>query len=623
MILDKIKSPADLKKLNKDELTSLAAEIRQELMDKVSRNGGHLASNLGIVELTLAIHRVLNLPEDKLIFDVGHQSYVHKLLTGRADRFGTLRTYGGISGFPRRDESPYDVFETGHASTAISAALGFARARDYRGENHRVVAVVGDGALTGGMCYEALNDAGNSGTPMLVVLNDNEMSISRNVGALSKHLTRMRMSKGYLSTKEKIRGVRKVPVLGKPVYHLIHGSKELVKKVFVREESEGFFEALGFRYFGPFDGHDIVNLEAVLREAVSMNVPAVVHVITRKGNGYGQAEDRPETFHGTPPFYVETGERLTEPDQPSCGHVMADKLVELAKTRPEIVTLTAAMPLGTGLDHFAKKMPDRMIDVGITEEHAVTMAAGMAAGGMRPYFAVYASFFQRCHDQLIHDVCMQDLPVTFLLDRAGIGGPDGQTHHGVFDLAQTLPVPNLMVLAPKDTDELCAMLDWTLTQSHPCVIRYSRYLKGPADKAGSPFRPGCWKTLRSGTGLTLVAVGSAVSIACDTADLLSVRGIDASVVSASCIRPADRDFLSSQKGPWFTLEEHMTVGGMGAWLTQLCLEEGYVLPSGCFGVGEHYLQHGDHSMLLRDAGLSPEQIADRVEEFLKREKRHG
>ena len=624
MILDKISCPADLKQLNNDELNTLAAEIREELMDKVSRNGGHLASNLGIVELTIAIHRVFNIPEDKLIFDVGHQSYVHKLLTGRAKRFGTLRTYGGISGFPRRDESPYDVFETGHASTAISAALGFARARDYKGGQENVIALVGDGALTGGMCYEALNDAGNSGTPMLVILNDNEMSISKNVGALSKHLSRMRLSKGYLSTKEKIRGIKRIPIVGKPVYHLIHGSKELVKTAFVKEESEGFFEALGFRYFGPFDGHDIQGLEKVLKEAAGMREPVVVHVMTRKGNGYKQAENRPETFHGTPAFYVETGDRVKEPDHPSCGHIMADKLAELAGTHPEIVAITAAMPLGTGLDHFAEECPDRMIDVGIAEEHAVTMAAGLAAGGMRPYFAVYASFFQRCYDQLIHDVCMQDLPVTFLLDRAGIGGADGQTHHGVYDFAEVLPIPNLTVLSPADTGELCEMLEWTLTQEHPCVIRYPRYLETPAIMPSSgTFKPGCWRKLCEGKDILLMASGSACAIASKAVRVLKERGISASLISASCIRPADKKVLSEINVPWFTLEEHSASGGIGVYLTQICIQEGWKVPSGCFGVGEKFLQHGAHDLLLKDAGLNPEQIADRIENTLKREKKNG
>ena len=624
MILDKITCPADLKQLNNDELTVLADEIREELMDKVSRNGGHLASNLGIVELTIAIHRVFDIPKDKLIFDVGHQSYVHKLLTGRAQRFETLRTYGGISGFPRRDESHYDVFETGHASTAISAALGFARARDYKGEKGNVIAVVGDGALTGGMCYEALNDAGNSGTPMLVILNDNEMSISKNVGALSKHLSRMRLSKGYLSTKEKIRGVKRIPIVGKPVYHLIHGSKELVKNVFVKEENEGFFEALGFRYFGPFDGHDIQSLEKVLKEAAGMREPVVVHVMTRKGNGYEQAENRPETFHGTPPFYVETGDRMKEPDHPSCGHIMANKLAELAKVHPEVIAITAAMPLGTGLDHFAEKCPERMIDVGIAEEHAVTMAAGLAAGGMRPFFAVYASFFQRCYDQLIHDVCMQDLPVTFLLDRAGIGGPDGQTHHGVFDLAEVLPIPNLNVLIPSDTAELCEMLEWTLTQNHPCVIRYPRYLDTPDILASEKhFKPGCWKILSEGNDIQIIAAGSACDITGKAVQILKDRSISATLISASSIRPADERILSQITVPWFTVEEHSSAGGLGAYLTQICIREGWKVPSGCFGVSERFLQHGAHNLLLKDAGLTPEQIAEKIEEILKREKNHG
>ena len=441
MNLQQIASPEALKGMSVPEMEALAAAIRQELISTISRRGGHLASNLGVVELTIALHRVFNMPVDKLVFDVGHQSYVHKLLTGRYKQFHTLRSFGGLSGFPKRSESEYDAFETGHASTAISAALGLARARDMRGEDHQVIALVGDGALTGGMCYEALNDAGSTATRMIVILNDNEMSIAPNVGALSRHLTSLRASAGWTSTKRVVqRGLSHIPLIGKPLTRAAVWLKDTVKSVFMSEEKEGFFDALGFHYYGPIDGHDLSGLISTLEKVKALEEPVVVHVLTRKGYGYDKAEERPEIFHGTPPFYVETGDKRKTSALPSFGKVMAQTLADMADMDDRIVTITAAMPSGTGLDHFAEKHPTRMLDVGITEEHAVTMAAGMAAGGMKPYFAVYASFFQRSFDQLIHDVCMPALDVTILLDRAGLVGEDGATHHGVYDLASMLPV---------------------------------------------------------------------------------------------------------------------------------------------------------------------------------------
>ena len=488
-MLERIKTSADLKQLNQTELDELCSEIRHELIHTVSENGGHLASNLGIVELTVALHRVYDTPKDKIVFDVGHQSYVHKMITGRYEQFRTLRQHGGLSGFPKRGESEYDSFDTGHASTAISAALGLARARDYQQEDYRVIALVGDGAMTGGMCYEALNDAGNAGTQLTVILNDNEMSIAPNVGALSSYLTHLRISAGWQSAKQHVRHISGIPVIGRSLYKVIHGFKRILKSVIMKNMDLGFFEALGFQYYGPIDGHDLKSLEETLTQVKMYKGPCVIHVMTKKGYGYEQAEKKPEKFHGTPPFYIETGNRMKEPEVPSAGHRMADHLSAMAKEDPRIVAITAAMPLGTGLDHFAEKIPDRMIDVGIAEEHAATMAAGLAAGGMRPYFAVYSSFFQRCYDQMIHDVCMQHLPVVFLLDRSGIGGEDGQTHHCVFDFAALLPVPGMTVLAPCDADELCRMLSWTL----PEFITTNR--SSPAGgKSCSPERISrCWQ----------------------------------------------------------------------------------------------------------------------------------
>lgn len=620
MRLDQIESPNILKDLSMDELNDLAGQIRSELVATVARRGGHLASNLGVVELTLALHRVFDMPTDKLIFDVGHQSYVHKLLTGRYSQFHTLRTYGGISGFPKRSESEYDAFETGHASTAISAALGMARARDYRGEHHQVIALVGDGALTGGMCYEALNDAGNSKTRMIVILNDNEMSIARNVGALSRHLTDLRVSRYWDHAKSAVRsGLSAIPLVGKPMARLMSWLKDLVKSIFVDEEREGFFDALGFRYFGPIDGHDLPGLIRTLESVKELQEPVVVHVLTQKGHGYDQAEKKPEIFHGTPPFYVETGDRRKVSTLPSYGTVMAKTLAEMAEADPRIVTITAAMPSGTGLNHFQGKFPDRMLDVGIAEEHAVTMSAGLAAGDMKPYFAVYASFFQRSFDQLIHDVCMPNLPVTLLLDRAGLVGEDGETHHGVWDLASMLPVPNLTVLAPRDIGELRSMLRWTQQHNGPCAIRYGRSSVDLSERCpnAEPFVPGKWETLAQGDDCTLLALGSMVETALEVHDLLAEQGIHARLVNCSSVKPMDEGLLRDVTAqPVFTLEEHVRTGGFGATVSQFAAEHHLPVPAKCFALPDAFIPHGSRALLLDKLGLSASSIAADIQAHL-------
>lgn len=616
-MLDKVHSTSDLKKLNEQELNTLCKEIRRELINTVSENGGHLASNLGVVELTVALHRVYDTPTDKIIFDVGHQSYVHKIITGRFDRFNTLRKYGGISGFPKRAESEYDCYETGHASTAISAALGIARARDYKKEHFHVIALVGDGAMTGGICYEALNDAGNNKTQLTVILNDNEMSIAPNVGALSAYLTQLRISAGWQSAKVRVRKIAKVPFFGKPLYRLIHGSKRFIKSMLLKSSDVGFFEALGFQYFGPIDGHDLRTLEETLNRAKEYMGPCVIHVLTKKGYGYEQAEKRPEAFHGTPPFCIETGDRQQSPEYPSAGHQMADRLSEMAACDDRIITITAAMPLGTGLDHFAEKHPDRMIDVGIAEEHAAILAAGLAAGGMRPYLAVYASFFQRCYDQMIHDVCMQRLPVVFLLDRSGIGGEDGQTHHGVFNFAALLPVPGMTVLSPCDAAEMVKMLSWTIRHDGPVAICYSKDGRPMAENESSDstaFVLGKWNTVREGKDATLLATGSMVRIALLTAGLLRECGINVRVVNCSSIKPLDEEFLCRLPSdvPFFTVEEYMKTGGFGEYVTQRCRELEVRAPEECLAIPDIFLSHGSHSRLIKDAGLAPEDLADRI-----------
>ena len=625
-MLEKIHSPRDLDGFSYTQLDQLAEEIRNTLITTVSNNGGHLASNLGIVELTLALHRVFHMPEDKIIFDVGHQSYVHKMITGRFDRFSTLRSYGGIAGFPKRSESQYDCFETGHASTAISAALGMARARDYRNEHFEVIALVGDGALTGGMCYEALNDAGNSQTKMIVVLNDNEMSIAPNVGALSNYLTHLRISAGWQSAKRKVRRLNRIPLIGKPIYKLLHAAKRLVRSMFVRDAELGFFSALGFEYFGPINGHDLPGMEKAFRQAQQYNGPCVIQVLTKKGYGYDKAEERPETFHGTPPFFVETGYRIDKPSSPSWGHIMADTLADMSEKDSRIIAITAAMKLGTGLDHFAERFPDRLIDVGIAEEHAVTMAAGLAAGGMKPYVAIYATFFQRCYDQMLHDVCMQHLPVVFLLDRSGIGGEDGQTHHGLFDLSIALPVPGLTVLAPASSEELTRMLKWTSEYDAPCLIRYPKSAKKfRFKKASVSFMPGKWEILTEESSVILLAAGSMTSRALDVYDILKQQNTSATVVNCSSIKPPDEEYLKTipKNAKIFTLEEHMVTGGFGEYISSFCNSRGYVIPARCFGVKDHFIQHGDHEKLMSEAGLDAESIASEIVLELKGESSVG
>ena len=617
MRLKDLRSPADLKDMSYEELNDLATEIREELVTTVAQRGGHLASNLGVVELTIALHRVFDMPRDQIVFDVGHQSYVHKLLTGRYALFHTLRTFGGLSGFPKRAESEYDVFETGHSSTAISAALGLARARDYQGKHYSVVAVVGDGALTGGMCYEALNDAGNAKTKLIVILNDNEMSIAPNVGALSRHLTDLRVSKGWASTKKKVKHrLSRIPVVGKPVYRLIHWVKDSVKSMFV---DEGFFSALGFHYFGPIDGHDLRSMEHTLRLAREFDGPAVIHVLTRKGYGYDKAEEKPEMFHGTPPFYVETGGLRHASSLPSFGKAMARELAEMAREDERIVTITAAMPGGTGLSAFQKEFPDRMLDVGIAEEHAVTMAAGLAAGGMKPYFAVYATFFQRGYDQMIHDVCMQRLPVTFLLDRAGLVGEDGATHHGVYDLASLLPVPNMTVLAPRDLNELKAMVRWTQRFDGPCAIRYGRKSVDLSDRYPyESFTAGRWELLEDGEDCALLAVGSMVELALETRNLLARKGIHAAVVNCSTVKPMDEAMLRRLSDrPVVTMEEHVLIGGFGSAVSAFCVGEELPGPVLSFGIHDTFVQHGRRDQLLKYLGLEPRQMAGRILSVLK------
>ncbi len=622
-ILPTIHGPEDVRQLTREQCDVLAAEIRQTIIDTVSRQGGHLASNLGDVELTIALHRAFESPKDKIIFDVGHQTYAHKLLTGRQEQFGTLRSYKGMSGFPCHAESEHDLFDTGHSSTAISMALGLARARDLRGEDHHVVAIVGDGALTGGMCYEAMNDAGNGKSRLIVVLNDNEMSISKNVGALSVYFRDLRASASWYGGKKRIRkGIERVPLLGKPAARIIEKVKDMVKSVVTGGQ---MFEALGFRYLGPFDGHHIEELTRVFEEAKQVSdTPVLIHVITKKGNGYDLAERQPEKFHGVAPFRVENGLRRKQSDQESAAQAAGKGLVAIAAEDPRVVAITAAMAGGTGLSEFETYYPDRFFDVGIAEQHAVSMAAGLARAGLRPYFAVYATFLQRAYDQIVHDVCLQNLPVCLLNDHAGFVGDDGKTHHGVLSVPMMLSIPNLTVLAPRDTQEIRNCLRASLALDGPCVIQYSKDGIAPYAKPldGQPFKVGRWQRLREGEDLTILAYGRMTRHAMEAADMLEARGIQAEVIDCCSIKPMDTEMLAqlfAQGRTLVTVEEGEMIGGFGSEVARVCVEHGAKAPAAIIGIENRFVAHGSVDQLLEECGLTSRQIAERLEALVKAE----
>lgn len=597
MKLSDISSPAQLRACSPGEMRSLAAEIRRQIIHTVDCNGGHLASNLGVVELTLALHRAFDCPRDKLIFDVGHQCYAHKLLTGRFDRFATLRQLDGMSGFPQRAESPYDAFGAGHASTALSAALGMARARDLQGESYQVVAVVGDGALTGGMCYEALNDAGSRKTPLILVLNDNGMSISRNVGALSAQLTRLRLSRGWLRMKQAVSdALRHAPVGGERAYRFFQRIKNGLRNILVRDK---FFTSLGFRYLGPIDGHDMEALEKIFRRVQALDEPAVIHVVTRKGAGYQQAEERPDKYHGVSPQGGEqTGKGL--------GTAAGEKVLALAQGDHRVCVVTAAMTVSTGFGPFVQALPERLFDVGIAEEHAVTMACGMAAAGMRPFVAIYETFLQRGLDQLLLDACLQRLPVCFLMDRAGVGGEDGATHHGLFGPAFLRPMPGLTVLCPRDEGQLHAMIDFAMAQDGPVAIRYGKAVPAGLPAFSGAYAPGQWETLRAGTDGAILCDATLIPAALFAADAMAKEGMALQVIHASSYKPLDEALLSAlaQSGkPYFTLEEAAPETGLGGAVAAWCAAHGESSPAALLGLPDAFIPHGSRALLLQRYGL--------------------
>lgn len=576
-ILNNITNPKDLKKLNYEDKKELAEEIRSYIIDVVSKNGGHLASNLGVVELTIALHSIFDTPKDKIIWDVGHQTYVHKILTGRKNQMKTLRMLDGISGFPKTTESEYDCFNTGHSSTSISAALGMARARDILNENYKVIAVIGDGALTGGMAEEALNDAGASKSNIIVVLNDNEMSISKNVGGISLLLGKMRTKNVYTKANEKVRvRMGNIPKVGNKIVKLTSRIKNSIKQIFI---SKMYFEDIGYTYLGPVDGNDIEAVEEILEQSKKCKGPVLVHVVTKKGKGYKLAEKNPSKFHGTAPFDKKTGEVLKAKSK-DYSKVFGEKLVEIAKNDNRIVAITAAMADGTGLSEFKKKYPKRFFDVGIAEQHAIGMAAGMAKSGLIPVVPIYSSFYQRAYDQVIHDVCMQNLHVIMCADRAGIVGNDGETHQGLLDMASFSIVPNMTIMAPKDFKELEQMIDFAVNFNGPILIRYPRGGEGNLKlKCNEKIVLGESELLKEGSDVTIIAIGKMVEKAVEVADELSKIGVDAEIINARFLKPFDENKIieSIEKTKnVITIEDGFIKGGLATTVNELIAKNGII-----------------------------------------------
>ena len=624
MILEQIQNPDDIKKLNGDELKTLAQEIREFLIDKISVTGGHLASNLGVVELTIALFLSFHLPEDKIVWDVGHQAYTHKILSGRREMFDDLRQYGGISGFPKRKESPYDAFDTGHSSTSISAGLGLAQGRDILGENHYVVSVIGDGALTGGMAYEALNNAARMNRNFIIVLNDNNMSISENVGGMSKYLNGIRTGEGYNGLKRMVNsGLEKIPVVGKPLIDKITRTKNGIKQLLIPGM---LFENMGITYLGPVNGHDIRALQKVFREAKKLDHAVLVHVLTKKGKGYPPAEKNPARFHGISPFDVKTGKLKAEKKYPDYTDVFSKKICQLAQENPRIVAVTAAMPDGTGLKAFSRRFPNRFFDVGIAEEHAVTSAAGMAAAGLRPVVAVYSSFLQRGYDQVVHDVCLQDLPVLFCIDRAVLVGSDGETHQGIFDYSYLTSVPNMTVMAPKNLWELRDMLDFAMTYERPLAIRYPR---GQAYRGLKEFEApivyGKGEMIFEEEDYALLAVGSMVSTAEHVREKWKEAGYSCSLANGRFVKPVDTellDRLAERHGRLVTLEENVLQGGYGLAVTAYIHEHYPWIKVLNIALPDAYVEHGNVSRLRECLGIDSDSVVRRMREFFL-ERRDG
>ena len=620
-ILDEIEAANDIKKIPKEEYEQLAQEIRDFLLEKVSEHGGHLASNLGVVELTMALHLFMDFPEDRLVWDVGHQAYVHKILTGRKKEFDTLRQLDGMSGFPKGKESTADAFDTGHSSTSISAALGMARARDLQGKKNKVVAVIGDGALSGGMAYEALNNAARMKTNMIVVLNDNNMSISENVGGMASYLGKLRTDQRYNNLKSGVEhAIMKMPQIGDALMDTMRRSKESIKRFVVPGM---LFEDMGVTYLGPIDGHNVEGVLTMLRRAQMVNGTVLLHVVTKKGKGYRYAERYPSHFHGVNPFDIDTGKSLSKKVGPSYTDVFSKKLIDLAKDNKKIVAITAAMAGGTGLQAFKEAFPKRFTDVGIAEEHAVTFAAGMAKAGMIPVVAIYSTFLQRAYDQILHDVCIGNLPVVFILDRAGIVGSDGETHQGIFDLSFMGNIPNMTVLAPKNATELEDMLEFAVNYGKPVAIRFPRgtaYLEMHEPK--EPIVYGKSEVLHKGKRVAFLAVGSMVKHGERVRKLLEEQNIDATLVNARFVKPLDRQLLmelSQDHNLFVTMEEGVEQGGFGQSVSSLICQENLPVRQINVSIKDRFVEHGKVYELHKRLGMDPQSVFEQIMKTIKEE----
>ncbi len=614
MILEMIRQANDIKKLNGEQLKLLADEIRQFLIEKISMTGGHLASNLGVVELTMALHLTLDFPDDKLIWDVGHQSYTHKLLTGRRDGFDSLRKYGGMSGFPKRKESDCDAFDTGHSSTSISAGLGYVAARELKGEKHNVVSVIGDGSLTGGMAYEALNNASRLKSNFIIVLNDNNMSISENVGGMSRYLNGIRTAQAYTDIKKGLEDtLKKIPGKGDRIVSQLRRTKSGIKQLLVPGM---FFEDMDITYLGPVDGHDIRKLVKVLNEAKRVDHAVLVHVITKKGKGYPPAEENPAKFHGTGPFYIETGEPKEISTTDTYTQVFSKVLTDIAKKDDKVVAITAAMADGTGLSTFAKHFPNRFFDVGIAEEHAMTFAAGLAAGGMKPVFAVYSSFLQRAYDQTLHDVCLQNLPVVIAVDRAGLVGSDGETHQGVFDLSFLSTIPNMTVISPKNRWEMADMLRFAVDFQYPIAIRYPR---GSAYEGMREFRApikyGKSEILYEEEDIAIIFVGHMAELADRVRRKIKETGYSCSLINARFVKPFDKEmleYLAMDHCFFVTIEENVLTGGFGEQVMDYVSSAKLNVHVRNIGISDDYVEHGNVEILRKEVGLDCDTIVKQV-----------
>ena len=620
-MLEKIQKPNDIKKIPADQLSALAEEIREFIIESLSKTGGHLASNLGVVELTIAMHRVFDLPKDKLIWDVGHQSYTHKILTGRKDGFETLRREGGISGFPKRSESDCDVFDTGHSSTSISAGVGYVRARELKKENYSVVSIIGDGALTGGMAYEALNNAASLKSNFIIVLNDNEMSITENVGGMSSYLSGLRTASAYTDFKMDVtKALNRIPGIGPGMVDAMRKTKSSIKQIIIPGM---LFENMGLTYLGPVDGHNIPQLIKTFQEAKRFEGPILVHVLTQKGRGYEPAMRHPARFHGAGPFDVKTGLPVGK-SNPTYTDVFSTVMRKMGDRRKDVAAVTAAMMTGVGLKRFYNMFPDRCFDVGIAEEHAVTFAAALSLGGITPVVAIYSSFLQRAYDQIMHDVCMQNLHVVFAIDRAGLVGYDGETHHGIFDLSYLGSMPNMTILAPKNLWELSDMIKFAVDYDGPIAVRYPR---GEAYTGLKEFRaPICLgksEVIHEGSRVALLAVGSMVKMAEEVQKQLKERmDMDAALVNARFVKPIDEELLRSFADTYelvVTLEENVKDGGFGERVLAFAEEEDFPFGVEIIALPDRFIPHGSVSYQMKQVGFTPEDICGRIEEYYRKQ----